>query len=115
MLELYWFLIGAAAAIIAAWLLRARAASRSERGDDHQRRAIATTISPESHELAISMSEELASVASAVEARTQHLIEAAPSRAQLPGAAEALLATVKRLRHLHKKLTAFGGARSSVA
>ena len=59
----------------------------------------------------ISMSEELASLASAVEARTHHLIEAAPSRTQLPGAAEALLTSVERLRRLHKKLIAFGGAR----
>lgn len=111
MLELYWFLIGATAATIAAWLLRARVASRSLQREDRQRRAVATTISPESHELAISMSEELASLASAVEARTHHLIEAAPSRTQLPGAAEALLTSVERLRRLHKKLIAFGGAR----
>lgn len=72
---------------------------------------IETIVAPESHQMALSMAEELASLVSAVEARSHHLIEAAPTRTQLPGAAEAMLTSVNRLRTLHTKLVAFGRGR----
>ena len=57
------------------------------------------------------MATELASLVSAVEGRAHHLIEAAPTRTQLPSAAEEIMLSISRLRGLHSKLVAFGGAR----
>ena len=74
-------------------------------------RRVETRLSPDTQELALSLAEELASLVSAVEARAHHLIEAAPTRTQLPEAAEAMLTSVRRLRNLHTKLIAAGGAR----
>lgn len=59
-------------------------------------------------QLARSLAEELATLVSGVEGRAHHLIETAPDLRQLPITAEALLAAVQRLRHLHGKLVAFG-------
>jgi CheY-like chemotaxis protein len=64
--------------------------------------------------MALSMANELANLATAVEGRAHHLIEAAPARSQLPTAAEAMLASIARLRGLHTKLIAFGRARDVV-
>lgn len=61
--------------------------------------------------MALSLATELASLVSGIEGRAHHLIEAAPTRVQLPAAAEALLAAVQRLRTLHTKLVAFGQGR----
>jgi len=72
------------------------------------------SISPKSHEMALSMANELANLVSAVESRAHHLIEAAPARTDLPSAAEAMLASIDRLRVLHTKLIAFGRARPVV-
>ncbi|MCK5943828.1 MAG: hypothetical protein KAI24_17725, partial [Planctomycetes bacterium] len=74
-------------------------------------RSIDVAITPETHEMALSLAEELANLVSAVEARAHHLIEAAPTRTQLPSAAEAMLASVKGLRTLHTKLVAMGRGR----
>ena len=115
--ELSWIALGVAVALVATQVWRVvcaptnPTAADAEQSNGAEATAIQTNVAPESHELAISMAEELASLVSALEARTHHLIEAAPSRTQLPGAAEALLASVDRLRHLHKKLIAFGKAR----
>jgi hypothetical protein len=57
---------------------------------------------------AVSLAEELASLASGVEGRAHALIECAPHREMLPAAAEGLLAAILRLRTLHRKLVAFG-------
>lgn len=59
-------------------------------------------------QLARSLADELATLVSGVEGRAHHLIETAPDLRQLPITAEALLAAVQRLRHLHGKLVAFG-------
>jgi len=72
---------------------------------------VETTITPDSREMALSMASELASLVSAIEGRAHHLIEASPDPMQLPGAAEATLISIARLRGLHSKLIAFGGAR----
>lgn len=66
----------------------------------------------EAVQVARSLADELATLVSGVEGRAHHLIEAAPDRRQLPAAAEALLAAVQRLRHLHGKLVAFGRNRA---
>lgn len=71
-------------------------------------------INPQSHEVALSMASELANLLSAVEGRAHHLIEAAPARIDLPSAAEAMLASIDRLRVLHTKLVAFGRGRPVV-
>lgn len=63
-------------------------------------------------QVARSLADELATLVSGVEGRAHHLIEAAPDRRQLPAAAEALLAALQRLRHLHGKLVAFGRNRA---
>lgn len=73
--------------------------------------AVETTIAPDSREMALSMASELASLVSAIEGRAHHLIEASPDPQQLPEAAEATLISIARLRGLHSKLIAFGGAR----
>ena len=86
-------------------------AAPAPREDAAATTAVETVVSAESHELALSMAEELASLLSALEARAHHLIEAAPSRTKLPAAAEALLTSVHRLRNLHNKLVTFGRAR----
>ncbi|MFT4512167.1 MAG: CheY-like chemotaxis protein [Planctomycetota bacterium] len=64
--------------------------------------------------MALSMASELANLVSAVEGRAHHLIEAAPARTDLPRAAEAMLASIDRLRVLHSKLIAFGRGRPIV-
>jgi len=76
--------------------------------------AAATPTSPvlDAVQLARSLADELATLVSGVEGRAHHLIEAAPDRRQLPATAEALLAAVQRLRHLHGKLVAFGRNRA---
>jgi len=74
-------------------------------------KSIRTAISLESRDVAMAMARELASLVSAVEGRAHHLIEAAPTRTQLPSAAEAILLSIARLRNLHTKLVAFAGAR----
>lgn len=76
-----------------------------------QPRSLDATITPESHEMAMSLATELASLVSAVEGRAHHLIEAAPSPASLPPAAESMLTAIARLRTLHTKLLAFGRGR----
>jgi hypothetical protein len=61
--------------------------------------------------MALLVADELASLVSGIEGRAHHLIEAAPTRSQLPAAAEAMLASVRRLRTLHTKLVAIGHGR----
>ena len=74
--------------------------------------AIPTCPALDAVQLARSLADELATLVSGVEGRAHHLIETAPDRRQLPLAAEALLAAVQRLRHLHGKLVAFGRNRA---
>ena len=115
--ELFWIAVGGAAAL--ATTLAWRLLSANQRTEDATEvepvevtpRSVQTRVAPETHELALSMASELASLVSAVEARAHHLIEAAPTRDDLPGAAEAMLASIGRVQHLHAKLVAFGRAR----
>lgn len=136
--ELAWTALGFVAALLAARLLRGQAtdptalptqtkhdqaeapqepaAEKSSITDGEGARAqlLDTTMAPECHEMALSMANELANLATAVEGRAHHLIEAAPTRSELPNAAEAMLASIARLRGLHTKLIAFGRARDVV-
>ena len=115
--ESLWIVLGAILALAVTELRRAASArtppraAPAPREDAAATTAVETVVSAESHELALSMAEELASLLSALEARAHHLIEAAPSRTKLPAAAEALLTSVHRLRNLHNKLVTFGRAR----
>lgn len=134
MYEFVWIATGFALALVAAVLWRAARPAKSDpdaspspqaSGDadgaapstaDGAARSAPTVaqapaISPESRRMALSLASELASLVSGVEGRAHHLIEAAPTRAQLPAAAEAMLAAVHRLRTLHTKLVAFGRGR----
>lgn len=58
--------------------------------------------------IALSLANELACLTSGIEGSAHGLIDAAPDRARLPRAAEALLAAVQRLRTLHTKMVALG-------
>ncbi|MCB9877896.1 MAG: response regulator [Planctomycetes bacterium] len=73
---------------------------------------VQAVVPPDAQRMAMSLADELASLVSGVEGRAHHLIEAAPTRTQLPDAAEAMLASVTRLRRLHGKLVAFGRGRA---
>ncbi len=136
--ELAWTALGFVAAPIAARLLRGPASDSTILPPETKHRqklapqnavagetpitgsegaraqSVDTSVSPECHEMALSMANELANLATAVEGRAHHLIEAAPARSQLPNAAEAMLASIARLRGLHTKLIAFGRARDVV-
>lgn len=68
----------------------------------------APIVAPDSRRLACSLADELADLASGVEGRAHHLIEAVGDRKGVPHAAEALMNAVQRLRRLHNKLAAFG-------
>ena len=72
---------------------------------------VEVAVSPDSWAMARSLAEELSTHATAIEARAHHLIEAAPARDNLPGAAAAMMTSVERLRTLHTKLLAFGRGR----
>lgn len=115
--ESLWIVLGAILALAASKLWRASRAqgapgADTRRGNDAPAEAaVQTVVSAESHELALSMAEELASLLSALEARAHHLIEAAPSPTKLPAAVEALFTSVHRLQRLHNKLVTFAGAR----
>lgn len=120
MYELAWITLGVAVALatVRLWHLAKKPGGleRAQQPANPELAAepatcIETTISPESREMALSMARELASLVSAVEGRAHHLIEAAPTRTQLPSAAEEILISIDRLRGLHTKLVAFGGAR----
>lgn len=127
MYELAWIALGVAVALVAlrlwclgkqgsladAQLHQPKTAAELEAAHETAQPAasIETIISPESREMALSMAGELASLVSAVEGRAHHLIEAAPTRTKLPSAAEDILISIARLRGLHTKLVAFGGAR----
>lgn len=120
MYELLWTALGVAIALAATQVWRtvfakglqpAAAPPAPRRPAPEPPRTIETSITPESHEMALSLAEELASLVSAVEVRAHHLIEAAPTRTQMPDAAEAMLTSVQRLRTLHTKLVAFGRGR----
>ena len=89
-------------------------APRPEPEPDPPANTLRAAVSPESHEMALSMASELANLISAVEGRAHHLIEAAPARTDLPSAAEAMLGSIDRLRGLHTKLIAFGHGRPVV-
>ena len=123
MYDFLWFALGVAVALAATelWRIVFTEATPSSQQDEKAAAAqlppksIDSSVSPDTHELALSMAEELASLVSALEGRAHHLIEAAPSRAKLPGAAEAMLESVNRLRHLHSKLITFGRARPVVS
>lgn len=104
--EILWTALGAAAGAAAALAI-----GRARRAPAPAAQEIETNVAPKTRELALSMAEELASLVSAVEARAHHLIEAAPTRTDLPRAAEAMLTSVDRLQNLHKKLVAAGGGR----
>jgi CheY-like chemotaxis protein len=67
-------------------------------------------VVPDARGLAVSLAEQLANLASCVEGRAHHLIEAAPERVRVTQAAATLLEAVGRLRTLHTKLVAFGHA-----
>lgn|GEM_PF-3877126 len=123
MYDFLWFALGVAVALAATELWRIVFKEAAPSSPHHGKsdaaqpppKSIDSSVSPETHELALSMAEELASLVSALEGRAHHLIEAAPSRAKLPGAAEAMLGSVDRLRHLHSKLITFGRARPVVS
>jgi len=69
------------------------------------------SVSVDARQMAMTLAEELANLVSGVEGRAHRLIEAAPHRDQLPRTAEALLASLQRLRTLHSKLITFGRGR----
>lgn len=139
MFELLWTIVGAVAALTAAQLWRAATRARtadaareapveSETANAQPANAQPTNAQPanappapiihkpqvaaDSRRLALSLAEELANLASAVEGSAHHLIEAAPTRTHLPRAAEAMLGSVRRLHTLHTKLVAFGHGRT---
>ena len=113
MYEALWIALGAAlGAAVALAVRRAGRASADAAAAPARARRVETRVAPKARGLALSMAEELASLVSAVEARTHHLIEAAPTRSALPDAADAMLASVGRLRTLHAKLVAVGRARA---
>ena len=58
--------------------------------------------------VATSIAEEVADLASALEGGANDLVRTAPDRLRLPRAAQRFLALVQRLRALHGKLVAFG-------
>ncbi|HEB53399.1 MAG TPA: hypothetical protein ENI87_09115 [bacterium] len=109
MYELLWTILGVTAALAATWAYR-RFATCSEQPEPPATK-IETVAPPESREMALALADELASLVSAVEGRAHHLIESAPTRKLLPSAAEAMLSSLARLRHLHSKLVTFGRAR----
>ncbi len=112
MYEALWIALGAALGAVVALAAHRAGRTRTDAVAAPPRaRRVETRVTPETRELALSMADELASLVSAVEARTHHLIEAAPTRSALPDAADATLASVRRLRKLHAKLVAVGGAR----
>ncbi len=138
MIELAWFAAGAAVTAAATVLLRTRGRTQASSGPQdgnqpgsppsrplpqqeppaapqapargHANQAVTPPHDPRA--FAISLAEELASLASGVEGRAHALIECAPHRAMLPAAAEGLLVAIHRLRTLHRKLVAFGQDRS---
>lgn len=139
MIELAWFAAGAAVTAAATMLLRTRGgrqAGKVTAPGIPERLPNAPVQTPEpapastapvdapntgchngtaphgTRAFAISLAEELASLASGVEGRAHALIECAPHRAMLPAAAEGLLAAIHRLRTLHRKLVAFGQDRN---
>jgi hypothetical protein len=119
--ELVWFAAGAVATIAATHLLRARSARRNRvptplptgdrapAGDE-----VADIDRAASRQVAVSVAEELANLASGVEGSAHSLVESAPNRAMLPAAAQRLLDAVQRLRTLHSKLIAFGKGAEAV-
>lgn len=115
MYESLWIAVGVVVALAATFAKRRLSSTAPTRevadAPAAEPQEVQTRVTPETHELALSMAEELASLVSAAEARAHHLIEAAPTRNDLPGAAEAMLAAMGRFQHLHSKLVAFGRAR----
>lgn len=103
MVELLWFVAGAACAALVARLRHPRRPAAVE----VLAAAPVAAPPPETRQFARAVADELASLASGVEVGAQRLVEAAPDRASLPAAAEAMLAAVQPLRTLHRKLLAF--------
>lgn len=118
--EIAWFVAGAAASggLLAIWSRRWRTTAASTPDPQPATPAplpappaappSATPAEDEPHLIALALAEELASLISGVEGRAHALIECAPQRELLPPAAEALLASITRLRTLHRKLLAYG-------
>ncbi|MBM4063666.1 MAG: response regulator [Planctomycetes bacterium] len=135
MIELAWFAAGACASLATVLLWRARRpapadatgpadpageANAAETAEPPQQEPsppppvpAAAHSEPDCHGFALSLAEELATLVSGVEGRAHALIECAPHRALLPAAAEGLLASIQRLRTLHRKLVAYASAHPS--
>ena len=116
MYELLWIAAGATAGWAAAHMRRARGVAPQEAPEQPAEpeagpSRVEVAVSPDSWAMARSLAEELSTHATAIEARAHHLIEAAPARDNLPGAAAAMMTSVERLRTLHTKLLAFGRGR----
>ncbi|MEO6593354.1 MAG: hypothetical protein ABIP94_01215 [Planctomycetota bacterium] len=115
--ELAWFAAGAAVSLAVVLGLRFRtrvrtAARTSKPAATSQAPLVLPRVPLDARRVALSLAEQLANLVSGLEGRAHNLIEAAPNRAMLPAAAEALLIDVQRLRTLHKKLIAFGQERA---
>ena len=127
MYELLWIALGVAlgvaAALAAARVRRAPSTGAREevqppKQPSLQPRApvqVEARVSSDAPALAKAIAEQLASLVSAVEARAQHLVEAAPTRRLLPSAADAMFASIQPLHRLHTKLIAVGRARPKQA
>lgn len=120
MIEVVSFVAGVLVALVLvrvwrAWLLPAAPPAppvrhaRSAPAPD-PRAVLPRPVPLDSRHLAMSLAEELANLACGVEGRAHQLLEAMTDRANVPRAAEALLAAVQRIRRLHDKLEAFGRA-----
>lgn len=101
---------GAGSAMAASGPAPAPVATATDEAPPAPRPLAPAAIAVDSRQLALSLADELANLACGVEGRAHHLIETAADRTGLPRAAEALLASVQRLRTLHNKLAAFGHA-----
>lgn len=113
--EALWFAAGGATAFLALWLVaRARptptpASPPPASGPEPAIELGKQARSDGQRDLLQALGEELATLASGIEGRAHHLIEAAPERRLLPAAAEDLDRAVRRLRRMHRKVAAFCG------
>ena len=131
MSELLWLLTGAALAVAVLRPWRKRPATAAQADDAGRPTArplpappataaptpaasplpLPRPVRDELRQLARQLGDELANLVSGAEGRAHHLITAAPHRAQLPAAAEAMLAALARLRTLHRKVVAIANDR----
>lgn len=122
-IELAWFAAGVAATAVVALMWRLANGTAHPRRRAPARRPATTQrltlpFEPargalDARCVATAVAEDLANLVSGVEGSAHHLIQSAPDRRQLPGAAESMLAAIARLRMLHTKVLAYGQARAS--